>query len=59
MPQWPQRTVGAAVHEGVKAMTSLVDSVVYRDGKRIGDAPIADIGEAMRQASTMLYIPGA
>jgi magnesium transporter len=37
-------------------MTSLVDSVVYRDGKRIGDVPIADIGEAIKQAGTFVWL---
>ena len=36
-------------------MTSLVDSVVYRDGKRIGDISIADVGEAVKQAGTFLW----
>lgn len=36
-------------------MTSLVDSVVYRDGKRIGDISIADVGEAIKQAGTFLW----
>jgi magnesium transporter len=37
-------------------MTSLVDSVVYRDGKRIGDIPIADIGEAIQQTGTFVWL---
>ncbi len=37
-------------------MTSLVDSVVYRDGKRIGDIPIAEIGEAIQQAGTFVWL---
>jgi magnesium transporter len=37
-------------------MTSPVDSVVYRDGKRIGDMPIADIGEAIKQAGTFVWL---
>jgi magnesium transporter len=37
-------------------MTSLVDSVVYRDGRRIGDIPIADIGEAIQQAGTFVWL---
>ena len=37
-------------------MTSLVDSVVYRDGKRIGDIPIAGIGEAIQQAGTFVWL---
>ena len=37
-------------------MTSLVDSVVYRDGKRIGDIPIADIGEVIKQAGTFVWL---
>lgn len=37
-------------------MTSLVDSVVYRDGKRIGDIPIADIGEAIQQDGTFVWV---
>ena len=37
-------------------MTFLVDSVVYRDGKRIGDIPIADIGEAIKQAGTFVWL---
>jgi magnesium transporter len=37
-------------------MTSLVDSVVYRDGQRIGDIPIAEIGEAIKQAGTFVWL---
>lgn len=37
-------------------MTSLVDSGFYRDGKRIGDMPIADIGEAIKQAGTFVWL---
>lgn len=37
-------------------MTSSVDSVVYRDGKRIGDIAIADVGEAMKQAGTFVWL---
>ena len=37
-------------------MTSLADSVAYRDGKRIGDIPLADIGEAIKQAGTFVWL---
>jgi len=37
-------------------MTSLVDSVVYRDGQRIGDIPIAEIGEAIKQGGTFVWL---
>lgn len=37
-------------------MTSLVDSVVYRDGNRIGDISIADVGEAIQQAGTFVWL---
>ena len=37
-------------------MTSLVDSVVYRNGKRIGDIPIADIDEAIQQDGTFVWL---
>jgi magnesium transporter len=37
-------------------MTSLVDSGFYRDGKRIGDLPIADIGEAIKRAGTFVWL---
>ncbi len=37
-------------------MTSLVDSGFYRDGKRVGDIPIADIGEAIEQAGTFVWL---
>jgi magnesium transporter len=50
------RTVGAGVYERDKVMASLVDSVVYRDGKRIGDIPIADIGDAIKQAGTFVWL---
>ena len=37
-------------------MTSIVDSVVYRDGKRIGDISIDDAGEAIKQAGTFVWL---
>jgi len=37
-------------------MTSLVDTVVYRDGKRVGEIAIADIGMAMKQAGTFVWL---
>jgi magnesium transporter len=37
-------------------MTSIVNSVVYRDGKRIGDIAINDIGEAIQQAGTFVWL---
>ncbi len=37
-------------------MTSLVDSVAYRDGKRIDDIPIAEIGDAIKQAGTFVWL---
>ena len=37
-------------------MTSLVDTVVYRDGKRIGETAVADIGTAMKQAGTFVWL---
>jgi magnesium transporter len=37
-------------------MASLVDSVVYRDGKRIGNISIADAGQAIRQAGTFVWL---
>jgi magnesium transporter len=37
-------------------MTSLVDTVVYRDGKRIGETALADIGMAMQQAGTFVWL---
>jgi magnesium transporter len=37
-------------------MTFPGDSVVYRDGKRIGDIPIADIGAAIQQAGTFVWL---
>ena len=37
-------------------MTSIVDSVIYRDGKRIGDISLADVGEAIRQPGTFVWL---
>jgi magnesium transporter len=37
-------------------MTSIVDSVVYRDGRRIGDIPIDDISEVIGQAGTFVWL---
>ena len=56
MPQWPQQTVGATVDEGARAVTSRVDSVVYRGGERIDDLPIADIGQAIKQPGTFAWL---
>jgi magnesium transporter len=54
--QWPKRAVGAGLDQRAKAMTSLVDSVVYRNGKRIGDIPVADIGDAIKQTGTFVWL---
>jgi magnesium transporter len=56
MPQSQMRRIGAEVHERAQAMTSLVDTVVYRDGKRIGEIAIADIGTAMKQPGTFVWL---
>lgn len=37
-------------------MTSTVDSVIYRDGRRIGDIAIDDIREVMRQSGTFVWL---
>lgn len=37
-------------------MTSLVDTVVYRDGKRIGVTPLADLGDAVKQPGTFAWL---
>ncbi len=37
-------------------MTSVMDSVVYRDGTRISDVAIADIGEVIRQPGTFVWL---
>jgi magnesium transporter len=36
--------------------TSIVNSVVYRDGKRIGDISIDDISEVIQQAGTFVWL---
>jgi magnesium transporter len=33
-----------------------MDTVIYRDGKRIGETAFADIGEAMKQAGTFVWL---
>jgi magnesium transporter len=56
MLELPQRMF-AGIDGRAKAMTSsLVDSVAYRDGKRMGNIPIADIGEAIKQAGTFVWL---
>lgn len=42
--------------QGDDILTSIVNSVVYRDGKRIGDIAVNDIGEAIRQAGTFVWL---
>ena len=37
-------------------MSAIVDSVVYRDGKRIRDIAIDAIGEVMQQAGTLVWL---
>jgi len=37
-------------------MTSRVDSVVYRDGRRTDNLPLAAVGEAMKQPGTFVWL---
>ena len=37
-------------------MTSIVHSVLYRDGQRLGDIPIDDISAVIRQAGTFVWL---
>ncbi len=37
-------------------MTSRVDNVVYRDGRRLGEMAIGEIGEAIRQPGTFAWL---
>ena len=37
-------------------MTSLVDMVIYRDGKRLGETPIADVADAIKQPGTFVWV---
>ncbi len=37
-------------------MTSIVNSVVYRDGKRMGDIAIDDISDVIQQAGTFVWL---
>jgi magnesium transporter len=37
-------------------MTSIVNTVVYRDGKRIGDISIDDISEVVKQPGTFVWL---
>jgi magnesium transporter len=39
-----------------KAMTSIVDSAVYRDGRRVDDIAIDDFSEVIQQAGTFVWL---
>jgi magnesium transporter len=43
-------------HQRTRTMTSTVDSVIYRDGRRIGDIAIDDLREVMQQSGTFVWL---
>lgn len=56
MTQSQARSVGAGFNEEAKAMTSIVNSVVYRDGQRLGDIPLDEISEVIKQPGTFVWL---
>jgi magnesium transporter len=50
------RSAGARTLEEDKAMTSVMDSVVYRDGTRISEVAIDDIGQVISQPGTFVWL---
>jgi magnesium transporter len=46
----------AAASMGARAVTSIVNSVVYRDGKHVGDIALGDISAVIQQAGTFVWL---